>query len=59
MKNNEIKWTHWYEMFPGYAIKCIIINECTWPLGGLYRILCDDGMVSRVHKDNLIQRLVI
>ena len=54
MDEKLVNWTHWYEMFPGYAQKCIILNKCNWPFSGFPRILCDDGDVWKVHQDTLI-----
>ena len=54
MDQKLINWTHWYEIYPGYAQKCIILNNCGWPFGAFRRVLLDDGCVCRARANMLI-----
>ena len=54
MNDKLVNWTHWYEILPGYAIKCITL--------GVYRnvffqyrtkIFTDQGEIDYVKKERL------
>ena len=56
----NIEWSHWWEMIPGTANKCIILKTRKTLLSRrTHKILDDEGCVYWVNKKELLEKMSI